>query len=161
MKRTGGKQSGLLLLCAIVAPFFWFILQLSVFLVVRRNVLFYNRGGAGRSSVRAFIAWPTHVICQRKRASCDQAGCDTRPTYGMAGRRKKTEFFSKHAKDGMFNIGQKKCGHPECTKRASLFGMFGSKKAGFHSQHARKGMVDVANNRCGHPGCTTRPSFGM
>ncbi|CAN0506083.1 unnamed protein product [Ectocarpus sp. 12 AP-2014] len=91
-------------------------------------------------------------------SQCGHAKCTKRPTYGVAGS-KKREFCSQHARDGMVNVNNKRCIQPNCTTIPS-FAAVGSKKAEFCSQHAREGMVDVRSRRCSQRGCNTQPSLG-
>ncbi|CAM9993932.1 unnamed protein product [Ectocarpus sp. 4 AP-2014] len=91
-------------------------------------------------------------------SQCGHANCTKRPTYGVAGS-KKREFCSQHARDGMVNVNNKRCIQPNCTTIPS-FAAVGSKKAEFCSQHAREGMVDVRSRRCSQRGCNTQPSMG-
>ncbi|CBJ28698.1 EsV-1-7 [Ectocarpus siliculosus] len=91
-------------------------------------------------------------------SQCGHANCTKRPTYGVAGS-KKREFCSQHARDGMVNVNNKRCIQPNCTTIPS-FAAAGSKKAEFCSQHAREGMVDVRSRRCSQRGCNTQPSLG-
>ncbi|CAM9902246.1 unnamed protein product [Ectocarpus sp. 13 AM-2016] len=91
-------------------------------------------------------------------SQCGHANCTKRPTYGVAGS-KKREFCSQHARDGMVNVNNKRCIQPNCTTIPS-FAAVGSKKAEFCSQHAREGMVDVRSRRCSQRGCNTQPSLG-
>lgn len=63
----------------------------------------------------------------------------------MAGS-KKREFCAPHAKGGMVDVYNKRCGYPGCTKGPS-YGVAGSKKREFCAQHATDGMVNVCSRR--------------
>ena len=61
----------------------------------------------------------------------------------------------EHVLDGMFNVVNKKCTHPGCSKRLS-YGIAGSNKAETCMKHAAVGMIHVKSKRCGHPICSKR-----
>lgn len=63
----------------------------------------------------------------------------------MAGS-KKREFCAPHAKGGMVDVYNKRCGFPGCTKGPS-YGVAGSKKREFCAQHATEGMVNVCSRQ--------------
>lgn len=76
---------------------------------------------------------------------------------------KRAELCAQHAKEGMVDVINKRCGHRGCNKPPS-HRVEGTKKAELYAwQHAREGMVDVVSKRwCAHHrGCSARPHFGM
>ena len=72
--------------------------------------------------------------------SCDAAGCSKRPTHGTPGS-KKSEMCAAHALEGMVDVTNKRCAHPDCSTQPS-YGMPGSKKREMCAAHALEGMVD-------------------
>ncbi|CAN0041340.1 unnamed protein product [Sphacelaria rigidula] len=90
---------------------------------------------------------------------CGNAGCSTRPSYGVVGSRK-AEFCAKHAKQGMVNVVTKVCGNNGGSTQPS-HGIVSSGKSGFCTKHARELMFDVTRNVRGKDGCSTVPSYGV
>jgi hypothetical protein len=67
-------------------------------------------------------------------------------------------FCKSHAIDGMVDVINKRCVHPECTKQPS-FNTPDQKTGLFCKDHATDGMVNVKNKRCAHPNCAKIPNF--
>ncbi|CAN0450068.1 unnamed protein product [Ectocarpus sp. 12 AP-2014] len=73
--------------------------------------------------------------------TCDHVGCTTRANFGNPCSRK-AEFCSRHAEDGMVDLGRNTCGHFGCLRTPS-YGVEGSQKRDFCQRHAKAGMVNV------------------
>ena len=89
---------------------------------------------------------------------CEQEGCTTQPTFGLKGG--KAHFCSKHKKDGMIDIKNKRCIHEGCNKLNPNFDIVGG-KGRFCVLHKTAEMMDVKHNQCHHKECNTRPVFDI
>jgi hypothetical protein len=52
-----------------------------------------------------------------KNKRCEHGGCDTRPLFGVPGKR--PTRCAKHKYDGMINVKSKKCENDGCDSRPS------------------------------------------
>lgn len=59
-----------------------------------------------------FDPYPGHHSEEIMPSRCSHGGCTTGPSYGLAGT-KKAKYCSKHAKEGMVNVRDKRCAHTE------------------------------------------------
>ena len=94
---------------------------------------------------------------QKKRKTCENAECSTRPTFGILGGT--ARFCAKHKEVNMVNVVDSTCENAECSKQPT-FGLFGG-NARFCADHKELGMVNVVSPTCENAECSTRPSFGI
>ena len=80
-------------------------------------------------------------------------GCNKQPSYGVDGSYNRVEFCSEHKRDGMVNVGGKRCLQHSCNTVPS-YSMNGSKKRELCSEHQRDGMVNVVGKKCNRLGCS-------
>ena len=91
-----------------------------------------------------------------RKTTCEAAGCDTHPSYGIPGERPR--FRSKHRENDMVDLINALCKDPDCKKLAT-FGERGG-PVEYCGQHRKEGMVDV-KNKCEYLNCDTVPVFDL
>lgn len=68
------------------------------------------------------------------RKECNHGGCFKIPTFGQAGR--EPEACAEHAKEGMVDVVNKRCGHARCHRGPE-----------FCSKHGKDGLINVRRKR--------------
>jgi len=89
---------------------------------------------------------------------CLQNGCKKRGYYNFLGADGK--FCSEHKLEGMVNVKDKKCEHPDCETRPN-YNLTGETKARFCNEHKTEGMVDIKNKKCEHFDCSKQPNYNL
>ena len=87
---------------------------------------------------------------------CVIEGCSITALYNFKGERR--EYCNEHKKDGMINVKDKRCIHPDCTK-GRLYGR-PNEYAIYCASHKLEGMYNKRSKRCIQLGCTTIPAYG-
>jgi very-short-patch-repair endonuclease len=88
---------------------------------------------------------------------CEEEGCRIRPSYGKEW--KKPTHCSKHKKEDMENVVDKRCQEEGCKIQPS----YGKelKKPTHCYKHASEDMVNVKSRKCAEKDCTRIPTYGF
>jgi hypothetical protein len=90
---------------------------------------------------------------------CIYDWCKTIPTYNNKGETKAL-YCSKHKKEGMVDVKNKKCIQDGCKKQPT-YNNEGETKALYCSEHKHEGMVDVKHKTCIQEGCKTQSIYNV
>ena len=88
---------------------------------------------------------------------CINEGCTTRPNFNIEGQTKAL-FCSKHKKENMVDVKNKKCEFETCKIQPN-FNFENNVKAKYCSNHKKEGMIDIKNKKCIYEKCNTRPIY--
>jgi hypothetical protein len=86
---------------------------------------------------------------------CLVEGCIINPYYNFKGER--PQYCKRHIREGMINVKDKRCIHPECTK-ARLYGNPNESPI-YCASHKLEGMINKRSKQCIQKGCTTIPAY--
>ena len=91
---------------------------------------------------------------------CQHPVCMTRACFGVPGG--PPSHCSVHRLEGMRDVINKKCQHPEGCSTLATYGIPGSGGGGVThcSRHRLEGMKDLISRVCRHPDCDRQPSYG-
>lgn len=90
---------------------------------------------------------------------CIHPGCKTQAIYNFEGLSKGI-YCSKHKKNEMVDVKNKKCIH-DCCKRQPIYNNDGETNALYCSEHKKDLMVNVKHKRCIHEECKKYPVFNV
>ena len=93
------------------------------------------------------------------RTKCEEDGCKKRPAFNFEGESHGV-YCSKHKKDGMINVVDRRCAEDGCKKRPS-FNFEGDSHGVYCDLHKKDGMINVKSPRCIEDGCMTIPVFNF
>ncbi len=89
---------------------------------------------------------------------CLQNGCKKRGLYNFLGA--DGRYCAEHRQEGMVNVANKKCEHPDCSKIPN-YNLPEETKAKFCNEHKLEGMENVKSKKCEHPDCSKIPNYNI
>jgi hypothetical protein len=88
---------------------------------------------------------------------CNEGNCKTIPNYNYENKSKGI-YCSKHKKDGMIDIKNKKCIYESC-KNTPTYNFEGETKRLYCSKHKKEEMVDISHIFCLYKNCKIRANY--
>ena len=79
---------------------------------------FGEAGGKAHTSRRFCAEHKKENMADVRKTTCEAAGCDTHPSYGIPGER--PQFCSKHRENDMVDLINAVCKDPDCKKLATF-----------------------------------------